>query len=88
MKSHLILEQTYFVMCVCLYSGTVIRCVHAVGVSCNINISLSLAELQRNLPGHHPATLRCERSATTHWPENQTEQRGYRTGTQTLQMLQ
>lgn len=52
------------------------------------SVSLSLTELQRHLPGHHPATLRCERSATTHWPENQTEQRGYRTGTQTLQMLQ
>ena len=49
---------------------------------------VSPAELQRHLPGHHPATLRCERSATTHWPENQTEQRGYHTGTQTLQMLQ
>lgn len=48
----------------------------------------SVCEHQRHLPGHHPATLRCERSATTHRPENPTQQRGHCTGTQTLQMLQ
>lgn len=86
MASHLILKQRCFVVCV--HVGIVIRIVCMLHGFHATLTSVSLAKLQRHLPGHYPATLRCERRPTTYWPENQTEQRGYRTGTQTLQMLQ
>lgn len=70
MVKHLILEQTCLVACMHVgIVGRIERTPSGAYVKLT-SVLTSILKLQGHLPGHYPATLRCERSATTHWPEN------------------